>query len=342
MLGRMEIEYLSGGLGRLNEMLREAFASASGLSQEEGDACRWRTLGMLGGEAESTAGQEELVARLEAAVEYGESQGLAGVVGWCMAAAGGAGVGGSEYDSSVIGPALLEFVRTHAPASGTVLDVACGTGWAGGLLAAEGYEVAFLDPAESFLRRAREAVEREGLGEKVLSLMCGSFADLGDVATEGYDVCLCLRSLLYAHPREEAVEILRHFGRIAKHVVAVDVASKHGMILQLGATFEVSAEAVVQILKTGTTPPARPENGGAVYSCFSSEELREAAEGAGLTVHRVMGFGMRETLELGTGESIPAEEARKIEAALQREEGMVDSFPSLLALCTKELALPSS
>lgn len=167
------------------------------------------------------------------------------------------------------------------------------------------------------------------------SASSGTFADLGKLGTGAYDLCICLRSLLYAQPRARAEAALCELGRAASKAVVADVASKHGMILQLGGQFEVSAGAIVEMLTTGTTPPAKPEHGRVVYSCFSSEELRRAAEKAGLTVQRVVGFGITETLEVGTSTPIAVDEGLRIERLLQAEEGMLDSFPNLLALCTK-------
>ena len=113
------------------------------------------------------------------------------------------------------------------------------------------------------------------------------------------------------------------------------MASKFGLILQLGAEFDVSANAIQQILTTGVTPPAKPENCQVIYSCFSSAEFHKVAQDVGLEIQRLVGFGITETLGLGASKPISVDEALKIETLLQDEEQMIDSFPNLLALCIK-------
>jgi len=331
----MKITYLNRELRHLNLKLREAFAGAGELARERIQMCRRLAMGLPCSETDLTASEDELIARLEGVIAYARSRGMQQVVGWCMVAAQGESVGDSDYHYGAIRPVITAFLAEYVPAPARVLDIASGTGCASLPLATQGYELSLLDPAEPFLQSARHAADRDSVGDQLRSLMCGTFADLGELETESQDVCLCLGSLLYARPREDAEEIFQQLSRVAAKAVIVDVASKHGLILQLGATFDVSAQAIEQILTTGTTPPGRPEHGGVVYSCFSSDELRETARQAGLTVRCLIGYGMRETLELGTSEPLPAGEALRIEALLQREDQLLDSFPSLLALCTK-------
>ncbi|UCC67705.1 MAG: class I SAM-dependent methyltransferase [Armatimonadota bacterium] len=287
---------------------------------------------MPGSRTGLSAAQAELLARLEAAIEFARAEGLDSVVGWCMAAAQGEI---PEGDLAPIIPIIAEFVRECAPAPARVLDVGAGTGSASLALAADGYELSLLDPAAVFLETAQKMAEEEGEAGSIRALICATFTDLEKLEPGSYDVCLCLRSLLYVHPRREAEEILLQLGRIAAKAVVVDVASKYGLVLQLGKEFDMSAQAVEQILTDGTTPAARPEHGGVVYSCFSSDELGEVARHAGLTVRRLVGYGITETLELGQAEPIPADEAQRIEALLQTEKRMLDTFPSILALCTR-------
>lgn len=335
----MDIEYLDRELLELNLRIREAFSYASGLSEDQMKTCRWLAMKMPCPSVDLSATQKELVASLESAVEYAEKHDLGKVAGWCMVAAQVECLGlqdeKPEYDMMVIGPIISQFLRECLPAPAKVLDVASGTGRFSHMLAAQGYEVSLFDPAASFLELGLRKAEAEGIGEKIQSFICGTFADLRKLEASSYDLCLCLRSILYAHTRERVEQILSHLGRIASKVVIVDVASKYGLILQLGAEFEVSADAIQQILTTGVTPPANPENCGVVYSCFSSDEFRKIAQDAGLKVQRLTGFGITETLELGASRPICADEALKIETLLRGQEQMLDSFPSLLALCTK-------
>ena len=336
----MDIECLNRNLLELNLRIREAFSRASGLSKDQKKTCRWLAMKMPCPSIDLSTTQKELVAHLEVAVEYARNHKLGDqVVGWCMAA---------EEDDSfleeprparmVIEPIMSEFLLECLPPPAKVLDVASGTGRFSRPLAAQGYEISLFDPAVPFLEAGLRKAETEGVEEKIQSLICGTFTDLVKLETASYELCLCLGSMLYAHPRERAEQILSHLARIASKAVVVEVASKYGLILQLGAEFDVSATAIQQILTTGVTPPAKPESCIVVYSCFSSTEFRKLAQNVGLNIQRLVGFGITETLELGVSSPISADEALKIETLLQNQEHqeqVIDSFPNLLALCTK-------
>jgi len=335
----MDIEYLNQELLELNLRIREAFSQASGLSKDQMTTCRWIAMNMPCSSGNLSTTQKDLVTSLEVAVEYSREHNLEEVVGWCMAAAQDECLGlhheEREYDLMVTKPIISAFLREYLPPPARVIDVACGTGRFSLPLAAQGYDISLFDPAAPFLEMGLRKAETEGISRKVQSLICGTFTDLEKLETASHDACLCLRSILYAHPRKQAEQILYHLARIASKAVVVDVASKYGLILQLGVEFDVSANSIQQILNTGITTPAKPEHGRVVYSCFSATEFRRIAQDLGLRIHRLVGFGITETLELGTSKPIPVDEALKIESLLQNQEQMLDSFPNLLALCIK-------
>ena len=332
----MDIEYLNQELLELNLRIREAFSHASGFSKDQMKTCRFMAMKMPCPSIDLSTTQKELVANLEAAVEYAKNHNLGDIVGWCMAA----GEDGSLLeepgpDRVVIEPIIAEFLREYLSPPAKVLDVASGTGRFSRSLAAQGYDIFLLDAAVPFMEVGLRKSETEGVRDKIQSLICGTFTDLGKIETSSYDLCLCLGSMLYAHPREQAEEILFHLARIASKAVVVEVVSKYGLILQLGAEFDVSASAIQQILTTGVTPPAKLENCQVIYRCFSSVEFRKVAQNVGLEIQRLIGFGIAETLELGASKPISVDEALKIETLLQDEEQVIDSFPNLLALCIK-------
>ncbi len=336
----MGIEYLNRSLLELNRRLREAFSHASKLSEDQMTTCRWLAMDMPCPSTDLLPLQKKLVAELEDAVEYARTRKLGNqVIAWCMAAAENSNIlEEPRPERIVIEPIISEFLREHLPPPAKVLDVASGTGRFSRPLAARGYEISLFDPASSFLEAGLRKAEADGVGEQIQSLICGTFDDLGNLETSSYDLCLCTGSILYVDSRERAEQVLSELARIASKAVIVEVASKYGLILQLGAEFDVSADAIQQILTTGVTPPARPESCGVVYNCFSSTELREVAEDVGLKVQRLVGFGITEALALSTSRLIPIDEALKIETLLQdqeHQEQMINSFPNLLALCTK-------
>jgi len=335
----MDIKYLNQNLLELNLRVREAFSHASGLAKEQMNACRWIAMNMPCPSSKLSAIQKELIARLEDAIEYAREYNLENVVGWCMVATQNEKLEldneDANHDMIVIRPIISGFLDEHLPPPATVLDVASGTGRFSRPLAAQGYEISLFEPADSFLKLSFQKAESEGIERNIHSLTCGTFKDLAELETDSYDLCLCLRSLFYAHPREQAEQILFQLGRIASKVVVVDVISKYGIILQLGAEFDVSANAIRQILTTGNTPPAKPEHGRVIYSCFSSNELHKIAQTAELNIQRLVGFGITETLELGTPELISINEVMEIETLLQNQAEMIDTFPNLLALCLK-------
>ena len=137
------------------------------------------------------------------------------------------------------------------------------------------------------------------------------------MASGSYDVCLCMRSVFYAHPRPFAEEVIFHLGRIARTAVALDVLSKESLIRRLDDEgFDSSPETVRHIRETGVTPPAKPEGGCVVYSCFSTDELAQVLPRAGLRVHRLLGCGFGD-------EGSP----------LDHSESEIELYPYLLALC---------
>jgi len=307
------IEYATNGLRELNERLREAFCRAAGTPSDELTACRRAVVHGMPISFRPTAVHDRLMQDLEACMTWARRQDLDAVVGYCMAAAQSPEL---LTEGDTITNVVLGFVRNAAAPPATVLDVASGTGHFGMRLAAEGYKVTLLDPAAPFLRAAMHRSPPEA-ARNVDKLICGTFEDLSGIASGSYDVCLCMRSIFYAHPRSAAEETIANLGRIAREAVALDVMSKEGLILQLtDEGFDPSPETVRQIRETGVTPPAGPEGGRVIYSCFSAGELTDALARAGLTLCRLLGCDSGDE----TGEAPGAE----LEAEL---------CPNLLALC---------
>jgi len=332
---RMKIEYLNVELQELNDRLRSAFSNARALSEEEMRICRWRALEMPCPAVELSEAQKELLAGLKASIDYAREHGLGDVIGWCMAGAQGISIEEPEKERDTVAPIIAEFLQLNAPVPAKILDVASWRGRSTLPLAAKGYDVSLMDLAAVTLETGFAQAQKEGVDGKVQSLLCGSFADLDKIETDSYDVCLCLGALPYVPSPQQAEQVISQLARIASKAVIVDVISKYGLIMQLGEEYDVSSEAVEQILTTGITPPERPEHGKSVISCFSSAEFKSAAERVGLNVERIVGFEIVESIMANVPGAVSAEEAFKIEKLLQSQEEMIDCFPKLVGLFTR-------
>ena len=330
----MNIQYLNPDLRELNIRLRAAFADAAGMSDDEALHCRWLAMGMQSEASGLLASQQALVEELKAIVDFARDRNLEDVVGYCMAASQGVGIGDVASD---VMTDIREFVMSHAPVPAEAVDVAAGTGRSSLPLAKAGYEVALFEPALAFMESAYERAKMQGIDDAITGLICGTFKDLPKVKDDAYDVSVCIGSVLYAHPRQAAEDVVSNLSRISSRVVVVDVASKYGLILQLGAEgAKVSAGNIERLLNTGVTPPASAQNGHVVYSCFSSDELCTMLRSFGPKVEDLIGYGSPGSLDQATAEMLPACELERIEGYLQAENTPVNLFPNILALCVKE------
>jgi ubiquinone/menaquinone biosynthesis C-methylase UbiE len=223
-----------------------------------------------------------------------------------MAARQGVSIGNSALE--VIAD-IRDFVISHAPVPAKILDVAAGTGQKGLPLAMHGYEISLFEPASAFLEAAYQDATSRGIGDSIGDTVCGTFKDLPKIKDDAYDVLVCLGAVLYVHPRHAAEDVLANLSRISSRGVVVDVASKYGSILQLGAEgAEVTVEGIEQLLNTGVAPPASAENRHVVYSCFSSAELVSVLTRFGLRVERLVGHDIPGTLDQATAKLLPASE----------------------------------
>jgi len=330
----MDIQYLNPDLREMNGRLRAAFAAAAEMPDEQIRHCRWRAMDMCPPNAALSASQQELVGELREIVGFARDRDLEEVVGWCMAANQGLSIGAPPAE---IGATISEFVLSSVPPPARLLDVAAGTGRRSLPFATCGYRLSLFEPAAAFLEVAHQNAKTQGIGAAVENLICGTFKDLARVESKAYDVSVCIESLLYATPRQAAEDTLSNLARISSGALVVDVASKYGMLLQLGVEGEeVSAASIKQLLATGVTPPASAENGHVTYSCFSSEDFRSVLASCGLEVARLVGHGEPGILARATAELMPAVERNRIEGYLAADETPVDIFPNILALCSKE------
>ena len=333
MMGSVRIEYLNSGLEQLNRELAAAFSAAGELSAEQMSACRWAVLDMPGAAETPNEAQKELVGRLEEAHQTARRRQLDQIFGWCMVAAQAAAVGridwGHQDDSAL--SAMADFLHEVAPPPARVLDVAAGTGRCSLPMAAQGYDISLFDPTAGFLELAA-ANERPG------ALLCGTFADLPALPDDAYDACLCIGSIFYLPSPQHVEQAVGQLARIASNCVVFNVTSKLGTILQLGtddADCEFSPNDVEQFLDTGITPPAKPENGRVIYSCFSAAELRRVVEAAGMQLQQLVGIGpsAEELPDILT--QLGPQQRTRINQLLTGDDAPIDRAPRFLAICTK-------
>jgi SAM-dependent methyltransferase len=285
--------------------------------------------------AHVSTSQRTLIDELGSAVDFARDKRLEGVIGYCMAAAQGVGIGNGPSD---IMTDIREFVVSHVPAPARVLDVAAGTGRRSIPLAKAGYSISLFEPASALMDVAYESAREQGAEHAVTELLCGTFEDLPRIRDASYDVTICIGSILYAHPWKAAKEAIVNLARITSSVAVIGVASKYGVLLQLGSEgAEVSAGSIRQFLSTNVTPPASAENGHVVYSCFTSAELCSVLKDCGLRAERLIGYGSPGILDEETANLLPESELRLIEQWRQaKDQQTVELFPDILALCMKE------
>ena len=336
----MQIEYLNSHIEELNRELAAAFERAETLTPEQMSACRWAALDMPGAADAPDDAQQGLIDRLEQARQAAHTRGLGLLFGWCMAGAQAAAMGYIEWgDSPPFPPSLIsDRLREIAPPPGDVLDVAAGTGRYSLLLAEEGYSVSLLDPTAGFLKLAAANALTHGLTDRVDALLCGAFADLPALPNDAYDACLCIGSIYYLPSPHDVERAVSQLARIASNCTVFDVPSKLGTILQMGtddSELRFSPSAVEQILTTGITPPAKPENGRVIYSCFSAAELRRLVEAAGMQLQQLVGVGPSANDTPDILAQLGAQQRTQIDGLLTSDDATVDCAPCLLAVCTR-------
>lgn len=124
----------------------------------------------------------------------------------------------AELYDELFDPAMyqqwLDFVRRELPdQDGQLLELACGTGRLGVLLAQAGYAVTGLDLSENMLALAQEHVEAAQVN---LPLLQGDMLDLSEIGT--FDAVTCFADSFCYLPDSETVQ--RAFAQVAQHLSA--------------------------------------------------------------------------------------------------------------------------
>lgn len=124
----------------------------------------------------------------------------------------------AELYDELFDPALytqwLDFVRRQLPAKdGQLLELACGTGRLGVLLAEAGYHVTGLDLSSNMLALAQEHAETAGV---TLPLIEGDMLDLSEIGT--FDVVTCFADSFCYLP--DLATVQQAFTQVAQHLTA--------------------------------------------------------------------------------------------------------------------------
>jgi SAM-dependent methyltransferase len=184
-------------------------------------------------------------------------------------------------------PHLLEVV----PPPATILDVGGGTGRMAIPLAQQGYEVTILEPAASGMLIAHQKAKATGVADR-LHFVCGGVEDILLLAPETFDAVLGLQSILFLDDLRPA---LRNMLAICRKAIAFDVISLYGFIYGRMEGFQVTPETVECTLQTGRTPGEETIQ-RETFRCYTSGEVREVAEEAGVIVDSIAPLSFLEVL----------------------------------------------
>ncbi|MDV0430837.1 class I SAM-dependent methyltransferase [Lactiplantibacillus sp. DA1] len=124
----------------------------------------------------------------------------------------------AELYDELFDPAMyqqwLDFVRRELPSQdGQLLELACGTGRLGVLLAQAGYQVTGLDLSENMLALAQEHADEAAV---TLPLLQGDMLDLSEIGT--FDAVTCFADSFCYLP--DITTVQRAFEQVAQHLTA--------------------------------------------------------------------------------------------------------------------------
>ncbi len=174
----------------------------------------------------------------------------------------------AELYDELFDPAMyqqwLDFVRRELPdQDGQLLELACGTGRLGVLLAQAGYAVTGLDLSENMLALAQEHVEAAQVN---LPLLQGDMLDLSEIGT--FDAVTCFADSFCYLPDSETVQ--RAFAQVAQHLSA-NGAFLFDVITPTRPTTFIRGTCTIIAMKTGPScGPAMPVKNRTVRNTTSA------------------------------------------------------------------------
>ena len=126
------------------------------------------------------------------------------------------------------------FLQKYLPSSGLILDAGGGPGRYTIDLARNGYGVVLLDLVKENLARARQEIERAGVGDNVKQTFEGTITDLSLFSDKSFDAVCCLGGpLSHVHPESERLKATSELIRVLKpgSRLFVSVISRYGVLL---------------------------------------------------------------------------------------------------------------
>jgi S-adenosylmethionine-dependent methyltransferase len=133
-----------------------------------------------------------------------------------------------EYDTT------WRFLEKYLPKTGLVMDAGGGPGRYTIELARQGYDVVLLDLVPANLERAREEIDKAGVGGHVKQVIEGNIIDLSQFADNSFDAVLCLGGpLSHVYPESDRMKAVSELVRVARKGACIftSVISKYGVLL---------------------------------------------------------------------------------------------------------------
>lgn len=247
-----------------------------------------------------------------------------------------------EFDGTV------QYLETHLPPDGRVLDVGGGAGRYAVWLAERGYDVTLLDLSETQVELAREKAADHDVADHVTARR-GDVRSL-DVGTDAFDATLCLGGpLSHVLDADERAAAAAELARVSRPNAPVFVsvmgrlAALQNIIQHAGEVPDEvdETELVPELARNGTYDRALleahgREPAGFDLHLFRVAELEALLENAGLAVETVAGLESVASLRREGLDDLSGEKRAAVEEAvdlLREDRAVADLSSHVLAVC---------
>ncbi len=236
-----------------------------------------------------------------------------------------------------------DYLATHLPESGHVLDVGGAAGRYACWLAERGFDVTLIDLSERQVELARKNAEERGFDAKI-SAEQGDVRDLR-FADGSFDAVCCLGGpLSHVVDDDERATAMAELRRVARHdsPVFVSVISRFAAIQDiLKFNLDSSHGLLAPIAEDGKYTQARVEaygdgEGWAECHFFRADEFEAELESAGFEVEQLVGLegvANRMKRELEEADEDAVESVRELVKLLREDRTVVDFSEHMLAVC---------
>ncbi|GAA0230692.1 methyltransferase domain-containing protein [Haladaptatus pallidirubidus] len=236
-----------------------------------------------------------------------------------------------------------DYLETHLPESGHVLDVGGAAGRYACWLAERGYDVTLVDVSAKQVELARENADKRGL-EAQISAEQGDVRDLRFEADRFDAVCCLGGPLSHVVDDAERATAMAELRRVAStdSPVFVSVIGRFAAIRDiLKFTLDASHRLLAPIAEDGKYTEARVEEysdgeGWAECHFFRADEFESELESAGFEVEQLVGLegvANRMKTELEEADEEAVESVREVVRMLREDRTVVDFSEHILAVC---------